>query len=329
MIEDQQPEGFDVGFSEAEKLKSLVPGLDAMDGPVEIQTGRETYELTVDAINTFQVELLPDLQLGEKTRHTYDQILNKLVQEGGVSVYDTTQARFIRYEEWRGGRIVGQDGEPEVEMGPSMINKTREWIAEAEVKTGIALEPELREKVVYGWLVWHELGHGLQAAYSDAADPQPATEWISRAFKADLSDDMLAWGVSQPEKSNSGLSAAHTVESEKFAEGFGQMMVEQYLTKHGLSLQQAHDLREALVPENRKQRSENARQILDKYKDVSPSNDTLIMDFYRDLRAAGITVNMIGYAEPYPPDQIQNILSQAAEFENLPWQERLKRSEGS
>ncbi len=306
--------------------RSLSLELGPMERPVDVIKGREVHDATLQAVEVFRRELLPKLRIGEKTRTAFESILDKIAEPEGVSIYATDQARFIRYEEWQGGRIAGQDGEPEVEMAPIMIDLSANWMQEAIQKSGVQIAPELASQLATGWIVWHEIGHGFQAAYADAASPKPPTEWV-REFKADLSNDALAWGISRPLMAGGGLDIDHTVESERFAEGFGQMMVERFALSQGVEPDNARKLRETMVPESRLRRAEIAKEIVARH--ATSDDPQSLTKMYEELNAAPqdfgrVTINVLGYVEPYDPDQIQNIFDLSSHLEQVPWQERLE-----
>ncbi len=323
-------------FEWAKQIGNLQPSgeptaqLDPRDRPVNLEYGQELYRQTAEAVAIFRLELLPDLPIGDATRQALTNLLDQVTSPTGMNVYDSDIARLVRYEEVGEDRVVNEYGVPELEISPTMMDATKRWLQEAEQKSGVTVPPEIKPMLAAGWLVWHEMGHALEAAYAEAADPLSASEWGSaRPSKAELHGDSFAWGVSQKMTENEALNFINrTVEAERFAEGFGQMMVEKYAVLHGMEPTQAHQLRQHLVPDDRLQRAKLFNEVV-----TSSANDATSDRYTSDLKAASaklgkpVSPNAIGYAEPYDDDHLRRIMELTGRLEGMSWQNRLRQRE--
>ncbi len=269
--------------------------LPLIDQPVKIEQGRDVLQRTRYAIEVFKDQLLPQLPVGEETYKIYKQMLEEtLTTPDAIRVDQQSQARYQSLVILPGGgeRSHGTTGRPVAEVGAAMLDTTRDWLTDAVRQAQVQLEPAQIEDLTYGWLIWHELGHTLQAAY-ERTDIDPATR---RSSHFDLAYEALTRGVSQQtfsRESGGGQEFANLVaEGEAFAEGLGQMMVERYAVKElGLAEEQAAALRVALTPQVRKDRRQQVYEIVrryDKAYDMSHP-DSPVVDMSRDLRAAGFT----------------------------------------
>lgn len=298
--------------------------LSPMRRAVEVEHGREIAEKTQNAIEIFRTQLLDSLPMGVKTRQKYNEILDELSSPDGTSVHDVDTARFIYASVYQGERILGDQGLPEIEIGEEAVQHHSIRLHEAAMATGLDLQPVQLEELSYNSIIWHELGHAFQKAYSSAANGRPMTtsDWID---EADLTHDSMAWGLTGNYFDHKNLDEQNqTIASESFAEGFSYMALERYMVTHNiLSADRVSKFSDSLKSPTRGDRATKAEQIIHQYEDVMDDYQK-IPEFYQTMRDNDVSVHSIGYAHPLNSETVLAIMGKTMELEDLTWQARLR-----
>lgn len=285
-------------FSDYEQLlREAKEELPQRDQPIEVEQGREIVERTRRSVE-FVLSEAEELPIGPNTREEYQNMLREISTEPDrIWVFADRQARYTQALLWEGKTwMSASEGKPTVEVGQEMLQISQDWVSAAADRADLNMSPEQHKALGEGWLIWHELGHTLQSAYA-------------RKQSSDLSADAISKSVSEPYFKSEGYRQENLIaESERFAEGFGQMMVERYAVKElGISKEAAALLRKELTPDDRRQKMAAAERVIQEFGPTD-SPDINHYDFAKALKDAGVARNNLGYGSPHSPEQVQKIL---------------------
>jgi hypothetical protein len=236
--------------------------------------------------------MLPSLPLGDRTR----SVLENKIREGLLG----PDGIFVNME---GSAQFGWEGLPEpkdnMAIGQPIIEAHRQWLEQAALAAKVFLGAGQLEDLAHKWVVWHELGHAIQASYHEAASHDGRSAFLSLdALQAGHAPLTVEHPKSEPQR----LANFRRI-SEGFPEGLAQMLVEQYVeSEFSLDHDQAVLLHLRLTPPHRRESAEDAMRFLTSEGICIADASKVFMD---GAYEAG---DEVGYGSPLSSEQVRLIL---------------------
>lgn len=297
------------------KTETLNPSTVATEkvDAVEIESGREGAQLSRDALKSL-AEYTDFMPLGDKTKTYFKGMLDTMLSD--PTRIEVNSRNVTNFYSFNALNAVPSDEPTDAKISVS-ATKIPERIIEMMEFDNWPLDEEQTKKFAYNWLIWHEMGHGVQEAFANSA---PRYGSGSYTFAQSLADRTLRdkMGGGSYDSNEAHRSGDKTIESERFAEGFSRMLVGEWLTAEYGAEVAANVLDR--MSEYRKTKAKEAAKIYDEFSASGAQEDAFVYFKNSILNESGhSTPNHIGYASPHSPDQIMDIMSQTAVWENSEW----------
>ncbi len=276
---------------------------------VEIEAGREAVCRVREYTAELRDSYASHLPLGEKTGVYFSRMLDILVNDPDrIEANAGLSTNFYQFNDLN---KVPADQESDAKISIS-VRRAEQRIADLiSQDTWPLVESETRD-LVYRWLTWHELGHGVQSAFANVAPRKHyGGSFSSPSSLSESTFTELVMYPSPPEGKEHSDIGTVTIESERFAEGFSRMIMSEWLTER-----YGTDLSNELLKLMHQHRVDKAEDAQDLYGTYLTSGAVDSPHSYMRNANPKLSINHIGYASPHSPDIVMDILSATNRWEN-------------
>lgn len=227
-----------------------------------------------------------------------------------VGVFDRKVAKpvEVQFDNWLGGELSHyemmlpwkEEQENEdfsvVALGRKSVSGWSEDLKGAVEAAGATLNAlEDYYDLAYGWMIAHELGHGIQYAFS-YTQRKPSTNALHlwdypRVVETFLDKHPEERAAPNPDDSS-------LIEAERQAEGMGRLYLKKLLEDYGLSDELIERISKGISAKFA-ERGADSKALLEK-----TSEKVGLSDVVREMDGSPKYVNALGYATPLSPDQL-------------------------
>jgi len=275
---------------------------------VEIQAGREAVRMSKDALEVLSgyVDFLP---LGEVTKEYFNRMIQTMSEDPEkLQVNSGLDTNFYSFNALSN---IPREETPDAYLSIA-VNKIVERSKEMFDMPEWPLSADDTKEFTYNWLVWHEMGHGVQAAFANSA---PRNGKGSLSSPQDLSVRTIRELEPIRDTDNDDIfaSGVQVIENEGFAEGFSRMLLNEWLSgKYGE--EKAIIILDSMnIYRNRK--AAMSKSAYEEY--LASDGSSSAYTYFRENKING-SPNHIGYANSHDPMRVMEIMAKTAEWELTP-----------
>lgn len=274
---------------------------------VEIESGREAVRLVRLYTAEFRDEYLAHLPLGPATGEYLKRILDVLIED--PNRIDANGGVVTHYYSFNAMNRVPIDEESDARLTVGVRNLENR-VRDLQRLTGWTMSEHETREFTYRWLTWHELGHAVQSAFENVAPRKKiGNSFFAQDLVATTCRELVDYGVDS-DTTDFSMTGIRAVESERFAEGFARMLLQDWLLKEF-----DPETAQLVLDSMTKIRNINAADAVVAFDEYLGSGSALSVDKYFKERGITGSSNHVGYGRPHDQDTVLDILSATKEWE--------------